>query len=563
MENQHLSVRKIINYINNSIEQGGFWLPNIQRHFVWSTDQIIKLFDSIMREYPVGTLMIWKTNEKIRCRRFISNYKENMSITNTYETPNDNQKMLVLDGQQRLQSMYIALKGSYEGEELYIDVLHDVDRDEDIKYKFKFLKDNVNEKSFIKLKDIIFSNKKPTVISREVIKKIKSDGIEISEDDEDKITEVIEQIVYIFCTQDVICYQVLDSVDNKEIYNENDIVEIFIRANSGGTILEKSDLLFALLTVYMDDIEERLEELLEEINAVGYKFNRDFILKTCLTLIGAGAKYEVDKFRKDENIQKINDNWDEICNAIKDVKDFIYGRTYLRCDKTLGAYNPLIPIIYLRYKYKAKYYEAIDNGLSSWLIKTILLGIYSGSADSLIDLTVKDIEEKGEMDFESLKTIFRNRNKSVDMTEDNILSAGYNTESSRRKLYLLFSLWYGQFNFTPSFKDNSPNIDHIFQQSLLKSIRIMGDKGRPVQKYKSNDINQLANCMLLTASENQGGGKSNISPQEWFKDKSKDYLKMHLIPDNTELWKVENFELFIEERKQLIKNKFSEIFKEW
>ena len=174
----------------------------------------------------------------------------------------------------------------------------------------------------------------------------------------------------------------------------------------------------------------------------------------------------------------------------------------------MGAYNPLIPIIYLRYKYKAKYYEAIDNGLSSWLIKTILLGIYSGSADSLIDLTVKDIEEKGEMDFESLMTIFRNRNKSVDMTEDNILSAGYNTESSRRKLYLLFSLWYGQFNFTPSFKDNSPNIDHIFPQSLLKSIRIMGDKGRPVQKYKSNDINQLANCMLLTASENQGGGKS-------------------------------------------------------
>ena len=156
MENQHLSIRKIINYINNSIEQGGFWLPNIQRHFVWSTDQIIKLFDSIMREYPVGTLMIWKTNEKIRCRRFISNYKENMSITNTYETPNDNQKMLVLDGQQRLQSMYIALKGSYEGEELYIDVLHDVDRDEDIKYKFKFLKDNVNEKSFIKLKILSF-----------------------------------------------------------------------------------------------------------------------------------------------------------------------------------------------------------------------------------------------------------------------------------------------------------------------------------------------------------------------------------------------------------------------
>lgn len=561
MENQHLSIRKIVNYINNSIEQGGFWLPNIQRHFVWSTDQIIKLFDSIMREYPIGTLMIWKTDQTIRCRRFISTYRENMSITETYETPNENQKMLVLDGQQRLQSMYIALKGSYNNEELYIDVLHDIDKDEDIKYKFKFLKDNSKEKGFIKLKDIVFSNKKPTIISKEVIKKIKTSGMEISESDEDKITEVIEQIVYIFCVQDVICYQVLDSVDNKDIYNENDIVEIFIRANSGGTILEKSDLLFALLTVYMDDIEERLENLLKEINAVGYKFNRDFILKTCLTLIGAGSKYEVNKFRKPENMQNINDNWEYICNSITDVKDFIYGKTYLRCDKSLGAYNPLIPIIYLRYKYKDKYYKAINNGLSNWLIKTILLGVYSGSADSIIDSTIKDIDDKGDINFESLKTIFRNRNKSIDITEESILSAGYNTESARRKLYLLFSLWYGQFNFTPSFKDNSPNIDHIFPQSLLKSIKVIGEKGRPVQKYKSDEINQIANCMLLTANENQGSGKGAIPPEKWFKDKSKEYLVMHLIPENEELWKVENYELFIEERKKLIKKKFNEILR--
>ena len=138
MENQHLSIRKMMNYINNTEEQGGFWLPNIQRHFVWNIDQILKLFDSLMREYPVGTLMIWKTKQKIKCRRFISTYKENINILNTYETPNDNQKMLVLDGQQRLQSLYIALKGSYEGKELYIDVLSKADKNDDVKYSLNF-----------------------------------------------------------------------------------------------------------------------------------------------------------------------------------------------------------------------------------------------------------------------------------------------------------------------------------------------------------------------------------------------------------------------------------------
>lgn len=559
MENQHLSIRKMMNYINNTEEQGGFWLPNIQRHFVWSVDQILKLFDSLMREYPVGTLMIWKTKQKIKCRRFISTYKENINILNTYETPNDNQKLLVLDGQQRLQSLYIALKGSYEGKELYIDVLSKVDKNDDVKYKFKFLKDNNIEKSFVKIKDIVFSNEKASVISRKVVNDIKQKGLVITDEEEDRIKDIIEQVVYIFSIQDVIVYQILDSIDNNDIYSENDIVEIFIRANSGGTILEKSDLLFALLTVSMEDIEERLEELLSEINAVGYKFNRDFILKCCLTLIGAGAKYEVDKFRKEENIQKINDNWKEICDAIKDVKDFVYGRTYLRCDKTLGAYNPLIPIIYLRYKYKDKYNDSINNGLSKWLIQTILAGVYSGSADSLIDLTIKDIEEKGTLDFDSLKCIFRNRNKSIDITEDNILSAGYTNENSKRKLYLLFNIWYEQFNFNPSFIESSPNIDHIFPQSLLKSIKIKGDKGRLVQKYKSDSINQLANCMLITLKENQMGGKGNITPSEWFKKKDNKYLDMHLIPRDKELWKIENYEKFIEVRKKMIIDKFLDI----
>lgn len=61
MKNQSLIIRKIVDYLNNLDEQGGFWLPNIQRHFVWNEEQIEKLFDSIMREYPIGTLLIWKT----------------------------------------------------------------------------------------------------------------------------------------------------------------------------------------------------------------------------------------------------------------------------------------------------------------------------------------------------------------------------------------------------------------------------------------------------------------------------------------------------------------------
>ena len=123
MKNLKETIRRMVNYINNTEEQGGMWLPHIQRKFVWSTDQIEALFDSIMREYPISTLLIWKTKEKLRIRKFIDNYTSQLKIIDFYNPPDDKQKLLVLDGQQRLQSFFIALKGSYEGKELHIDIL--------------------------------------------------------------------------------------------------------------------------------------------------------------------------------------------------------------------------------------------------------------------------------------------------------------------------------------------------------------------------------------------------------------------------------------------------------
>jgi hypothetical protein len=62
--------------------------------------------------------------------------------------------------------------------------------------------------------------------------------------------------------------------------------------------------------------------------------------------------------------------------------------------------------------------------------------------------------------------------------------------------------------------------------------------------------------MLLTAQENGAGGKRDIPPAEWFADKNDSYLDIHLIPKDPELWKIENYELFIQERKNLIAKKF-------
>lgn len=139
MRNQKQTIRKIIGYINNPDEDGGFWLPNIQRPFVWGEEQICRLFDSILRNYPINTFLIWKTNKDVRRRKFIDNWKSDLRLRDFLVVEDHRKKCLVLDGQQRLQSLFIGLRGSYEGKELFLDILSgDLSLSSDIKYHFKF-----------------------------------------------------------------------------------------------------------------------------------------------------------------------------------------------------------------------------------------------------------------------------------------------------------------------------------------------------------------------------------------------------------------------------------------
>ncbi|KAF3978772.1 MAG: DUF262 domain-containing protein [Methylococcales symbiont of Iophon sp. n. MRB-2018] len=105
MKNQTTTIRKIVKQLNKGdVTDGGFWLPNIQRNFVWKEYQTERLFDSLMRDYPIGTLLVWKTKSNIKHRKFIDIYKNDTNFTAFYMPENNKCKLLVLDGQQRLQN---------------------------------------------------------------------------------------------------------------------------------------------------------------------------------------------------------------------------------------------------------------------------------------------------------------------------------------------------------------------------------------------------------------------------------------------------------------------------
>ena len=550
MKNQKQTIKKIVRFLNNPDEDGGFWLPNIQRAFVWHEEQICRLFDSILREYPISTLLVWKSTSNIRRRKFIDNWKEkHQSHLSDFYVPEDTKKNLVLDGQQRLQSLFIGLCGSFEGRELCLDILSGEDAPpDDVKYQFQFKDTDKIAFPWIKFKDLIFTTKRKREIRAELKQ---SAGRKLTDEDTDKLDEHLDLVDRTFKMDEAITYQELDSIDNPNLYKEDDVVEVFIRANSGGTRLGKSDLLFSLLTASWEGAVEKMEDLLESLNKHGFSFDRDFVLKTCLVLLGQGARYEVQKFRKPGIREEIEARWDQVGKAIQDVLDYVRGKTFIRSDKALPTYLVLIPLVYVRFHFPAAWKSAKD--VDSYLLRCSLAGAFGGRPDNLLDVLVKKIAEVKDFNLDEMFRVIRSQGRSLELAEDRLWNLGYGSDS----IHLLFNLWYREFNYTPAYDNNLPQVDHIFPSSKLRGIKIVNpETRRMVMKYRSEDRNQLANCMLLTREENGAGHKADKTPEEWFSDKDREYLEMHLIPTDSMLWKMERFEDFMEERKKLIRKRF-------
>lgn len=553
MKNQKQTIRKIVSFLNNPDEEGGFWLPNIQRPFVWSEEQICRLFDSILREYPISTLLVWKTISAIRRRKFIDNWKDTLRLSDFYVTEDTRKKCLVLDGQQRLQSLFIGLCGSFNGKELCFDILSGaVAAPDDVKYKFRFLDASAAAFPWVKFKHLVFTTKR----KREILEELEQEaGRKLTGAEQNKIEDHIDLVDRAFKMDEVVTYQELDSIDNPSLYTEDDVVEVFIRANSGGTKLGKSDLLFSLLSASWEVADERMEELLDSLNRHGFKFDRDFVLKTSLTLLGQGARYEVSKFRKQGVRDQVEQRWDDIAQAIQEVLDFVRGKTFIQCDKALPTYLVLIPLIYVRYHFPHEWRQAKD--VDSYLLRSSLVGAFGGNVDNLLDSLIRKLAELERFDLDEIFGVMRSQGRSLELTEDRFWQMGYGSDT----IHLLFNLWYRDFNYTPAYENNLPQIDHVFPQSLLRKVKIENPQTgrRDKMKYRESERNQLANCMLLSREENGAGGKSDAPPDIWFANQSPAYFEKHLIPSDSALWKLEQFENFIAARKTLLREKFKHL----
>lgn len=389
--------QKTIKYILEKIN-GEYYLPAIQRDYVWEEKQIINLFDSLLKGFPIGTFLFWKvTDENIQDY----DYYEFIKDYNIKEKYNDQKiKLLhkhaiisILDGQQRITSLLIGLQGTYSTNKtrhLYVN-LSQMNQAEDIddietKYEFKFMTEHeLNEQTkWFKVSDI-FNMSTGDVTMYAIDHQLSRLGIQI-------ISELH------------------DTIHNKNTINyylveENDIdkvLSIFVRINKGGTHLSYSDLLLSIATANWSEMSARdeINALISNISYIDGQFNitKDFVLKTALLLIGENTKFISANLKK-EKMLLIEKHWSEITDAIS--KAFILLSDNHYDNKSLPSIYAAAFIANFFYLYGDPKNEFEKKELLSFVFKSLLKSVYSASLDRVLENGRKYIASLGSAHFNS------------------------------------------------------------------------------------------------------------------------------------------------------------------
>lgn len=572
-----LTIAEVIKDISNN----KYVLPSIQREYVWNTDQIETLFDSLMQDYPIGTFLFWEI-EKTKIAEydfyeFLRNYHEKNSVHNKkINLSGLDSVTAVLDGQQRLTSIYIGLNGSYAYRlkykqknnnnaypirKLYLNLISE-SKDETNKFDFRFLvpeKVKNDEESYWFEVGKIMNMENLGDVATYVTDNISySEEYRYSREQAKFATNTLSQLHKVIHTERTLSYY-------KEKSSELDkVLNIFIRVNSGGTVLTYSDLLLSIASAQWNnyDAREEITEFVEEINSIGngFKINKDFVLKTSLVLSDfPDIAFKVDNFNK-SNMIKIEENWNSIKKAIRQSVNLVSSFGY--SGETLSSNNALIPIAYYlltigmpdNFIYSSNTKESRQK-IKKWLISSLLKKTFSGQPDNVIRPIREIIKNNGlnEFPIDKIFNKFKGTNKSIQFSEDDIDEYLLNLKYGSKETLSTLMLLYPHLDFNNKFHE-----DHIYPKSKFKKsyLRKIGIDNDDIKDY-INLVNDISNLQLLPATLNEE--KQNTDFDKWFKnqfitdEEKNQYRKTNYIPDME--YSYENFTTFIKKRRELIKSK--------
>lgn len=510
-----LKVRELI----EGIDRGEILLPEIQRAYVWKGPQVTKLIDSLYRDYPSGQILLWDTAD-LPVTKVIEGVEIQPGAQNGHPK-------IVLDGQQRLTSLYKALREDGEDLEVYFHLGNE---------QFQLYLTRLNaDPLWISVRDVFNNKKHDLKMLREIEGKL---GTSIDDDTKDVYLDRLQKL------RRVGDYKYPIEIFKTDDYNQ--VTELFVRINSGGTRLRAAELVLAQLALRLPGaVVDTFEKAIDEYDELGYELDARFLIRA-LIVSGTGQsrfRYLSEFWKKDpEEFRKV---WQKAKRGVDAAVNFVRQNAGFESSDWLPSLNALIPL--------AAYFEHYDaitgdveHGLLQWFYVASLRGRYSAAAETAMDEDLKAIQSE-----DPISKLMRNTlgpDEKIEVSADEFDDAGWKNPLFPMTYAVAKKRgakdWFRGMALSKDVidEDHQVEIHHIFPKALLK------ERGE-----RRKDTDEIANLAFLMARPNKQISKRE--PLEYLSeiaDKHPDRLIAQSVPMERRLWTLDRFQDFLAARRQLL-----------
>lgn len=518
-----LTIRKIV----DRVISGEIRIPAFQRGFVWSPNQVAFLLDSIYKNFPIGTVFLWKTHERLATEKSLGNFT-------IPEPKKDHPVYYVLDGQQRITALFSVFQTELSPDNNYewLDIYFDFSK-----------AGQIQEPCFVALKpeNVITSIHFPmNAIFRTVDFHKHVSGLD--EHKQKLITEVYQKFLeFNLPSQEI-------ETDDKE-----SVAIIFERINRAGEPLDTYQLLTAWSWSSDFDLQEEFSELAAEMQPYGFgniTEDKDLQLKCCSGIIKEEASPASIINLRGEDVRR---NFEKIKNGLKGAVDFLRNELNVYSLDWLPYPSMLVALSYFFATDRVNGKNISHNQreqLIKWFWRSNFSRRYTGG-----------ITDKHKQDIAAMKALSEADSAEIakfecQITSNFFVNNQFNTGSVNTKTFVLFLANSYPLSFLSGANVSLDNVlktvnrnefHHIFPKKYLQ------DNG-----LNTKEINSLANFCFLSSGDNQKIKnkspmiyKTLINPREL-----QNIMKRAICPENAlDL----GYKDFIEKRAEMLMNKVNEL----
>ena len=525
-------VRSIQNLVDQ-IGRGEILLPEFQRGYVWNRNQVRGLMHSLYRKHPTGHLLTWRT------------YKP--TLIRGAEASTNGHSILLLDGQQRLTTLYVLFCGKaplfYEGESLFFDLYFNMQTEE-----FMFWQKLRMEKNpaWIEVHGFLREGLNKLLAQLETVDGARRDLIQqnlarLSRlDDVRNYTYTVDQVV-------------------SEDFSLEEVVDIFNRVNSRGTPLTRADLALAHICSIWPEARAELREFSAKMGNLGFGIDLNFLVR-CMAGVATGSIMLEGPFMR-VPADRLQSAWERMQPAFEHLVGILRVEGFIAGLDDLPTNNVLIPAtIYLSKRNGHFPTDAIKRRFIRWLHLAGLWARYSGASETKLQqdvalVTGRDLDPTHEL----VAAILRERGR-VDLEASDLDRARIDSAVARlsrvvararsaRDWFTGILIYDGAAGWS-----GDEERHYIFTRAELKQAGF-DDLQR---------INAVANRVFL--GQKPPPQYRNASPEEYLPEvveKQPDALQAQSVPMDQTLWKSEKFLEFLAARRRLLAEAINAFIASW